>query len=256
MGGGGGDRAGPVWTHIASQRKHRSAGASTARLLSARRALPRLRPAGRGRRTGSRLADAVRQPVAGLGCGPSGAGRGRPGSATDVRARLAVVVRLTGKGRRGGPPRRHRGPVPARARQRRVAPACRGIETPGAPYLRPLSPPPPWPNPPSRPPTPRPAAPPRSAPTWRRRLPTPSAGCPSTLSEAANSGHPGPADGDGRRRRRPVDAVPQAQPRRPGLVRPRPVRALGRPRVDAHLQPAPPGRLRRLARRPQASSAS
>ena len=44
----------------------------------------------------------------------------------------------------------------------------------------------------------------------------------------------------------------QAQPRRPALARPRPLRPLRRARLDAALQPAPPDRLRPAARRAEA----
>ena len=68
----------------------------------------------------------------------------------------------------------------------------------------------------------------------------------------ANSGHPG----------LPLGAAPvgyslfarldEAQPREPRLARPRPVRALGRPRLGAPLQPPPPHGLRPPARRAEA----
>ena len=70
--------------------------------------------------------------------------------------------------------------------------------------------------------------------------------------QKANSGHPGHA---ARRRAdgvRPVDAHAQAQSAQPAVVRSRSLRALGRPRVDAALQPAAPHRLRPFARRHQA----
>ena len=70
--------------------------------------------------------------------------------------------------------------------------------------------------------------------------------------QKANSGHPG----------MPLGAAPMAyvlwtrllkhNPRNPALVRSRPLRALGRPRLDAALQPAAPDRLRPVARRHQA----
>ena len=47
-----------------------------------------------------------------------------------------------------------------------------------------------------------------------------------------------PADGRGRRRDRAVHAVPEIRSGGPGLARPRPLRALGRPRLDAALRAA------------------
>ena len=49
-----------------------------------------------------------------------------------------------------------------------------------------------------------------------------------------------------------VDAPAQAQPGESALARSRPLRALGRARLGAALQPAPPDRLRPVARRHQA----
>ena len=70
--------------------------------------------------------------------------------------------------------------------------------------------------------------------------------------QKANSGHPG----------LPLGAAPMAyvlwtrflkhNPANPGLVRSRPLRAVGRPRLDAAVQPAAPDRLRPVARRHQA----
>ena len=51
--------------------------------------------------------------------------------------------------------------------------------------------------------------------------------------EAAQSGHPGHADGAGPCRLRALDPLPAAQSRRPRLARSRPLRALLRPRLDA-----------------------
>ena len=53
-----------------------------------------------------------------------------------------------------------------------------------------------------------------------------------------------PADGRGRHRDRAVHAVPEIRSGRSGLARPRPLRALGRPRLDAALRAAPSARLR------------
>ena len=50
---------------------------------------------------------------------------------------------------------------------------------------------------------------------------------------------------------RAVDAVPAPRPDAPRLARPRPVRAVRRPRQHAAVLAPPPDRLRRLARRPQ-----
>ena len=52
-----------------------------------------------------------------------------------------------------------------------------------------------------------------------------------------------------RHRRAPVLGVPEARPRAAGLVRPRPVRAVGRPRLDAAVRAAAPVGLRPVARR-------
>ncbi len=54
---------------------------------------------------------------------------------------------------------------------------------------------------------------------------------------------PGHADGHGRRRHRAVDQVPQIRRQPPRLGRPRPLRAVGRPRLDAAVFPAAPVRL-------------
>ena len=53
-----------------------------------------------------------------------------------------------------------------------------------------------------------------------------------------------PADGRGRHRDRAVHAVPEIRSGRSGLARPRPLRALGRPRLDADLRAASSPRLR------------
>ena len=55
-------------------------------------------------------------------------------------------------------------------------------------------------------------------------------------------GPPGDADGAGPGRLHALAAPPALRPRRPDLARPRPLRALGRPRLDAALLAAPPGR--------------
>ena len=60
------------------------------------------------------------------------------------------------------------------------------------------------------------------------------------------------ADGDGRDRRRAVAPPPVAQPRESALGRPRPLRAVQRPRLDAALRAAAPHRLRPAAGRAQA----
>ena len=62
--------------------------------------------------------------------------------------------------------------------------------------------------------------------------------------QAADSGHPGTPDGARTDRVGAVHAGPQAQPAAPGLARPRPLRAVLRPRLDAALRAAPPDRLR------------
>src|SRR5215210_1398530 len=69
--------------------------------------------------------------------------------------------------------------------------------------------------------------------------------------EKAKSRHP---DGAGAARLRALHAGDEAQPVEPGLVRPRPLRAVGGPRLDAALLVALPDRLRPHARRPQALS--
>ena len=55
-------------------------------------------------------------------------------------------------------------------------------------------------------------------------------------------GPPGHADGAGAAGLRALAAVPALRPRRPDLAEPRPLRALGRPRLDAALRAAPPRR--------------
>ena len=69
--------------------------------------------------------------------------------------------------------------------------------------------------------------------------------------QKANSGHPGLPLGARRHGVHAVVAAPAVQPERSALVRPRPLRALGRPRVDAAVRAAVPHRLRPDARRPQ-----
>ncbi len=66
------------------------------------------------------------------------------------------------------------------------------------------------------------------------------------------------ADGHGRRRHRAVDAVPEIRPRRPALAGPRPLRAVGRPRLDAAVCAAASDRLRGHddGRDPRASGSS
>ncbi len=63
---------------------------------------------------------------------------------------------------------------------------------------------------------------------------------------------PRPADGRGRAGLRALDPVPAAQPGRPRLARPRPLRPLGRSRLDAALLAAAPDGLRPVARADQA----
>ena len=70
--------------------------------------------------------------------------------------------------------------------------------------------------------------------------------------QKANSGHPGHADGRGRHGLYALDASPAFQSEGPAVVQSRPLRALGRPRLDAALRAALPYRLRPDARRPQA----
>ncbi len=70
--------------------------------------------------------------------------------------------------------------------------------------------------------------------------------------QKANAGHPG--HGDGARAAR-LPALPRrdaAQPGRPALARPRPLRPLRRPRVHPPVRRPPPLRLRPHARRPEA----
>ena len=68
---------------------------------------------------------------------------------------------------------------------------------------------------------------------------------------AGQLGAPRHAHGHGRPRGGAVDAVPEGGPGRPHLARPGPLRPLQRPRVDAALQPAPPGRLPAVPGRPE-----
>ncbi len=70
--------------------------------------------------------------------------------------------------------------------------------------------------------------------------------------QKANSGHPGTPDGARPARARAVDADHEVRRVRSRLARPRPLRPLGRPRVDAALLDAVPHRLRARARRPEA----
>ena len=51
--------------------------------------------------------------------------------------------------------------------------------------------------------------------------------------QAANSGHPGHAHGDGPGRLLPLAVRAALRPAGPDLAQPRPLRALGRPRLDA-----------------------
>ena len=60
--------------------------------------------------------------------------------------------------------------------------------------------------------------------------------------EAAEFRPSRPADGHGRRRHRAVDALPEIRRRRSALARPRPLRAVRRPRLDAALFAAAPDR--------------
>ena len=64
------------------------------------------------------------------------------------------------------------------------------------------------------------------------------------MVEKAKSGPPGRAAGAGAARLPALDAPPAPRPGRPPLARPRPLRALLRPRVDDALLAAPPHRLR------------
>ena len=60
--------------------------------------------------------------------------------------------------------------------------------------------------------------------------------------QAANSGHPGRADGHGARGLLPVATIPALRPAGPDLAQPRPFRPVGRARVDAPVLAAPPDR--------------
>ena len=60
--------------------------------------------------------------------------------------------------------------------------------------------------------------------------------------QKAESGHPGHPDGDGPGRLHALAALPALRPRRPDLAQPRPLRALGGPRLDAALLAALPRR--------------
>ena len=62
--------------------------------------------------------------------------------------------------------------------------------------------------------------------------------------QQANSGHPGAPMGMAEIAGRAVGPAPAPQPRQPALARPRPLRALERPRLDAALCAAAPDRLR------------
>ena len=62
--------------------------------------------------------------------------------------------------------------------------------------------------------------------------------------EKANSGHPGLPMGCGRHRDGAVHPLPEVRSARPALARPRPLRAVGRPRLDAALFAALSDRLR------------
>ena len=64
------------------------------------------------------------------------------------------------------------------------------------------------------------------------------------------------ADGRGAHGLRALDPVPEVRPLGPRLAGPRPLRALGRPRLHAPLRAAPPGGLRPLAWTTSATSAS
>ena len=60
--------------------------------------------------------------------------------------------------------------------------------------------------------------------------------------QKANSGHPGTPMALAPGRLHALAALPALRPGRPDLAEPRPLRALGRPRLDAALLAAPPGR--------------
>ena len=74
--------------------------------------------------------------------------------------------------------------------------------------------------------------------------------------QQANSGHPGRADGHGRDRGRAVGPAPAPQPGQSALARPRPLRAVERPRLDAAVRAAAPDRLRPARSASCATSAS
>ena len=74
--------------------------------------------------------------------------------------------------------------------------------------------------------------------------------------QKANSGHPGTPMGAGAGRLYAVDAIPALRSRRARLAQPRPLRALGRPCLDAALFAAAPRRRRGDRRRRQARPAS
>ena len=74
--------------------------------------------------------------------------------------------------------------------------------------------------------------------------------------EKAKSGHPGTPMALAPAGLRAVAPVPPPQPAPTRLARPRPVRPLLRPRLDAAVRPAPPDRVRPAARRPASASAS
>ena len=73
---------------------------------------------------------------------------------------------------------------------------------------------------------------------------------------AGELGAPRPADGRRADGLRALDAASCAQSRRPALARPRPLRPLGRPRLDAALRAAPPDRLRPARSTSSSASAS
>ena len=69
--------------------------------------------------------------------------------------------------------------------------------------------------------------------------------------QQANSGHPGAPMGAAPMAYVALDALPPPRPDPPGMARSRPVRAVGRARLDAAVLAAPPDRLRPPARRAQ-----